>query len=122
MAGERVSIIVVDDDQDTRETFGDWLRQEGYSVRLAATANQALELAEADPPVCMLLDLGLPDFDGAVLADMLRRRYGDDLVLIAVTGRGWDEAKESAKAVGIDPVLAKPVASDELRRLLPPVR
>jgi DNA-binding response OmpR family regulator len=122
MAQERVNIIIVNDDQDTRELLGDWLTFEGYSVRLAATAGQALALAEDDPPVCMLLDLGLPDFDGSVLADMLRRRYGQDLVLIAITGRDSDEAKALADKVGIDLVLTKPVGTEDLQRLLPPLR
>jgi len=119
---ERIHIIVVDDDQDTRESLGDWLTSEGYSVDLAATAGQALALAEADPPVCMLLDLGLPDLDGSVLAALLRRRYGQDLVLLAVTGRDPDEAKPLADKVGIELVLLKPVRDEDLRKVLPPVR
>jgi DNA-binding response OmpR family regulator len=121
MRREHVPVIVVDDNQDVREILGDWLSLDGYAVRLAATAREALALAEAEVPVCVLLDLGLPDIDGAELAKVLRHRHGPDLVLIAVTGRSEEEAQAAAENVGIDLVLTKPIGIEALRRLLPPL-
>lgn len=117
---EDIRIVLVDDDIDACETLSEVLKYDGYSVRFATTAHDAMAAVEEYQPVCALVDLGLPDLDGCELSRRLRDRYGPDLVLIAVTGRSTDKEHDMAMASGIDHVLCKPLSLDRLRSFFPP--
>lgn len=117
---EDIRIVLVDDDRDACESLSQVLQFDGYSVRFATTAEDALTAVEEYQPICALLDLGLPDLDGCELSRQLRQRYGPDLVLIAVTGRSGQKAYDMAMAAGIDHVLSKPLSLDRLRSFFPP--
>lgn len=117
---EDVRIVLVDDDRDACESLSEVLQFDGYSVRFATTAQDALAAVEEYQPVCALVDLGLPDLDGCELSRQLRARYGPDLVLIALTGRSGAQAHDMAMAAGIDHVLSKPLSLERLRSFFPP--
>ena len=117
---EDIRIVLVDDDRDACETLSEVLKIDGYSVRFATTAQDALTAVEEYQPICALVDLGLPDLDGCELSRRLRERYGADLVLIAVTGRTGQKAHDMAMAAGIDHVLSKPLSLERLRSFFPP--
>jgi DNA-binding response OmpR family regulator len=118
---EDFRVVLVDDDVDTCETLSELLKFDGYSVRVATTAQDAIQAVNEYQPVCALLDLGLPDFDGCELSKRLREAHGSDLVLIAVTGRSGDEEHNQALAAGVDHVLCKPLTVENLRRFFPPL-
>jgi DNA-binding response OmpR family regulator len=118
---EDFRVVLVDDDADTCETLSELLKFDGYSVRVATTAQDAIEAVNEYQPVCALLDLGLPDFDGCELSKRLRAAHGSDLVLIAVTGRSGDDEHNQALAAGVDHVLCKPLTVENLRRFFPPL-
>lgn len=120
MSKEDVRVVLVDDDLDTCRVLGELLTFDGYSVRFATTAEDAIAAVDEYQPVCALVDLGLPDLDGCELSRRLRERYGPDLVLIAVTGREGRQAQDEALASGIDHVLSKPLSLERLRRFFPP--
>ncbi|MFG6459487.1 response regulator [Roseateles sp. BYS96W] len=120
MSSEDIRVVLVDDDIDTCETLSSLLQFDGYSVRVARTAQDAITAVDEYQPVCALVDLGLPDLDGCELSKRLRSRYGPDLVLIAVTGRSGDDEHNLAMACGIDHVLCKPLTAENLRRFFPP--
>ena len=117
---EDIRIVLVDDDRDACETLSEVLQYDGYSVRFAMTAQEAMQAVEEYQPICALLDLGLPDLDGCELSRRLRERYGADLVLIAVTGRRGQQEHDEAMAAGIDHVLSKPLSLERLRSFFPP--
>lgn len=117
---EDIRIVLVDDDRDACETLSEVLQYDGYSVRFAMTAQEAMQAVEEYQPICALLDLGLPDLDGCELSRRLRARYGADLVLIAVTGRSGQQEHDEAMAAGIDHVLSKPLSLERLRSFFPP--
>lgn len=117
---EDIRIVLVDDDRDACETLSEVLQYDGYSVRFAMTAQEAMQAVEEYQPICALLDLGLPDLDGCELSRRLRERYGADLVLIAVTGRSGQQEHDEAMAAGIDHVLSKPLSLERLRSFFPP--
>ncbi|MFG6466903.1 response regulator [Roseateles sp. BYS87W] len=117
---EDIRIVLVDDDRDACETLSEVLQFDGYSVRFATTAQEAIATVEEYQPICALVDLGLPDLDGCELSRQLRDRYGPDLVLIAVTGRVGQQAHDKAMACGIDHVLSKPLSLERLRSFFPP--
>lgn len=118
---EDFRVVLVDDDVDTCETLSELLKFDGYSVRVATTAQDAIQAVNEYQPVCALLDLGLPDFDGCELSKRLRAAHGSDIVLIAVTGRSGDDEHNQALAAGVDHVLCKPLTLERLRRFFPPL-
>ena len=74
---------------------------------------------ERKMPEVALLDIGLPDVDGFELARRLRaQRSSAEMLLIAVTGYGRANDRESAVAAGFDHYLVKPLSMDKLRSLL----
>ena len=120
MTKEDIRLVLVDDDLDACETLSQLLREDGYSVRFATNAKDAVTAVREYQPVCALVDLGLPDLDGVELSKRLRESYGPDLVLIAVTGRCGAKAHDEAMRAGIDHVLSKPLSMERLRRFFPP--
>jgi CheY-like chemotaxis protein len=77
MAKEEVRVVVVDDDDDASSALALALELDGYSVKTAQDARQALVLVADYQPHCVLMDLGLPDMDGCELARQLREpRHG----------------------------------------------
>lgn len=120
MVREDIRVVLVDDDLDACESLCELLQDDGYSVRFATTAQDAIKAVDEYQPVCALLDLGLPDIDGVELSKHLRARYGADLVLIALTGRTGAQAHDEAMRAGIDHVLSKPLSVERLRRFFPP--
>jgi two-component system sensor histidine kinase/response regulator len=65
-------ILVVDDSPDSLELLRGLLEAQGHKVRLAATGNLALELARAEPPDLILLDIGMPEMNGYEVCQILR--------------------------------------------------
>jgi len=121
MTAEDVRVVVVDDDVDTCDALKILLELDGYNVRTALDAEQAMAAVEAHRPVCVLLDLGLPGIDGIELARRIRATYGGDLVLVALTGWTGDDDRDAAEAAGVDYVMHKPLDVERLRLVLPPV-
>ncbi|MDQ6629317.1 MAG: response regulator [Pseudomonadota bacterium] len=119
MSDDAVRIIVVDDDRDSADMLGELLRMNGYDVAVAYGGAQALQLVEERQPHCVLLDVGMPGMDGAELTERLRERYGDDIVLVAITGRASSDARVAPTFVLVDHYLQKPVDPAQLQRLLP---
>jgi CheY-like chemotaxis protein len=88
-------------------------------VQTAYTGRQALELAETFRPHALLLDIGLPDFNGYELARKIRAApWGRDAVLIAVTGWGQEEDRRLALEAGCNHHLTKPIAPETVESLL----
>lgn len=114
-------MLVVDDDRDASTALKMLLELDGYRVATACDAAQALACIASFNPMCVLLDLGLPDMDGCQLAEQIRAEHGTALVLIAVTGRSGQEEITRAENAGIDFVLVKPISSAELQRMLPKI-
>jgi CheY-like chemotaxis protein len=71
----RKSILVVEDDQDIRESFKDFLEGEGYHVLLASNGKDALELLRSEKiyPGLVLLDLMMPVMDGKTFLQELEK-------------------------------------------------
>jgi CheY-like chemotaxis protein len=113
------SVLVVDDNVDAAQLLAMVLEQAGHRVAVEHHAHQALAHAQADPPDACILDIGLPDMDGNVLARELRAlpRMRDAL-LIAVTGYGRAEDRAASLEAGFDHYLVKPVDVATLAKLL----
>jgi two-component system, cell cycle response regulator DivK len=117
VAGE--PILIVDDNAANLKLARVLLSGEGYDVRTAADAEQALELLESFRPRLILMDLQLPGMDGLELtrrlkADPSRR----DIAVIALTAYAMKGDEQKARAAGCDGYVTKPIDTDELPRLV----
>ncbi len=107
-------ILVVDDEITERVTLGEVLRLEGYRVTLAASGEEALELAEAqDPFDLVLLDLKLPGIDGLQVLETLHRENPETLTIL-ITGYATLETAIEAIREGAYDYLLKPCPVEEI--------
>jgi CheY-like chemotaxis protein len=103
----------------TALTFASILECEHYEVCSVHDGNTALAVVASFDPCVILLDLGLPDTDGYLVATTLRQRFpARAICLIAVTGYGSPEDRAQSLQSGFDHHLVKPVAAGELLRLV----
>ncbi len=114
-----LSILVVDDNTDAARSLAMLLSLSGYVTEVRHDGRSALEAVEALTPDVVLLDLGLPDIDGYEVCRKLRRAEGPTpLTVVAVSGRGDDEARRLSLEAGFDAHLLKPINQTELLRIL----
>lgn len=111
-------VLVVDDNEDGRESLGLFLRLRGHDVRVAADGIEAVEAALEFRPDMILLDLGLPRLDGYEAARRIREQNPDPPLIVALTGWGQDEYRQKSKEVGIDHHLVKPLDFRRLEQIL----
>jgi CheY-like chemotaxis protein len=111
-----ISVLVVDDDADSREMLALVLERSGARVFMAESASEAVIVFQAERPSLLLLDLGLPDEDGFRLLHRLRALvpHGRKIPAIALTGYGSPEDREQTRAAGFQAHLVKPVALSEM--------
>ena len=101
------TLLVVEDDPTIGTPLTTALRGQGYDVLWALTAAEALELAAAEPPVLVLLDLGLPDLDGVELCRLLRTKLPATVVVV-LSARADDLDVVLGLEAGADDYLTKP--------------
>jgi CheY-like chemotaxis protein/two-component sensor histidine kinase len=112
---------------DAADTLAMLLEASGDEVLVEHGSRAALERARAagreGAPLVCLLDIGLPDMDGAELARRLRAQPETaDALLVAVTGYGQDSDRERTRAAGFDHHLVKPLDLEKLHAILDGVR
>ncbi|MGX6606487.1 response regulator [Micromonosporaceae bacterium Da 78-11] len=105
-------VLVVDDDPQILRALRINLRARSYDVDVAADGASALRAAAAHPPDLVVLDLGLPDLDGA---DVIRGLRGwSNVPIIVLSGRAEGSDKVAALDAGADDYITKPFGVDEL--------
>lgn len=115
-------VLVVDDNDDTREMYAHLLRSAGFEVKLAAGGEEALAAADERPGV-IIMDLAMPGLNGWEATRLLKtRERTKDIPIIVLTAHDLDHYREVAVAAGCDEFLSKPCAIEDLvaavRRLL----
>jgi DNA-binding response OmpR family regulator len=116
----RPRVLVVEDSDPIRAAFTILLEESGYEVAAAATGAEALRLAAERRPDLVLLDLGLPDVSGRVVATGLKAAPSTAAVpIVALTGRDDDTERAALLAAGCSAYLIKPVDTQALIRSLP---
>jgi DNA-binding NtrC family response regulator len=119
MSSSEKSILIVDDEEGIRNALGKFFRREGYEAATAATADEAIALAEKSYFAAAVLDVRLGGVDrGAELLSELRAR-DPDLSVVMVTGYGSVESAVRAMKEGASDYILKPVDN---ARLLEAVR
>lgn len=104
------SILVVDDNLDNRELTQILLECEGFEVRLAEDAPQALRMFETYRPKLILMDVQMPGMDGLELTRRLRRDpSSQDVIVVALSAYAMAAEKANALAAGCDGYITKPI-------------
>lgn len=116
-------ILVVDDYQDAREMYAEYLQFSGFRVAEAKTGNEALEKAFELRPDLILMDLSLPGMDGWEATRLLKLdERTRQIPVVALTGHALAGASEGARKAGCDSFVTKPCLPDDLvlevRRML----
>ena len=109
------NILIVDDEKDIRELIGDILKDEGYTVRLAANSDDCMAEINVDAPSLMILDIWLKDsrMDGI---DILKtvKRDNPDIPVVIISGHGNIEIAVAAIKQGAYDFIEKPFNIDQL--------
>ncbi|HUO55879.1 MAG TPA: ATP-binding protein [Candidatus Paceibacterota bacterium] len=113
------TVLIVDDNQAAAKALQTLLRHYGHTVSLAHTGMDALRKAKTGekPPTVFLVDIGLPDISGYEVARRLRAEFGDQLMLIALTGYGQQEDVREAREAGFSHHLTKPVSIVDILKI-----
>jgi two-component system CheB/CheR fusion protein len=112
-------IMVADDVRDSAEGLAVLLRIGGNDVRTATDGEEALQLASEFHPEVAVLDIGMPKLSGYEVARQIRGQpWGEDAVLIALTGWGQQDDIRRALDVGFNYHMVKPVNIPQLQELL----
>jgi CheY-like chemotaxis protein len=109
-----MSVLIVEDDEGVRQSLGDVLRQEGYTVESACDGAQALDLLQREPlPSLIVFDLMMPGMDGV---EFRSRQLADERIagipVIVISAR--PDVAEQARLLNADDFLAKPMSFEEL--------
>lgn len=105
-------VLLVDDDRKLLSLLERGFRFEGFDVRTATRGADGVELAQAERPDLVVLDIGMPDVNGFDICRQLRTRL--DVPVIMLTARDDVEDKVRALDLGADDYVSKPFAFDEL--------
>jgi len=106
------TILVVEDETSIASFVAAYLRNAGYGVQTAATAQAALIQLAGDAPALVILDLNLPDGDGVELCRRIRKT--SDIPILMLTARDEDIDKIIGLEVGADDYMTKPFNPREL--------
>jgi CheY-like chemotaxis protein len=117
MAGE--SILIVDDNSANLKLARVLLQTEGYVVRTAADAKEALEALKSFRPHLILMDIQLPGMDGLELTRRLKANSATrQIIILALTAYAMKGDEQKTVDAGCDGYIAKPIDTRGLLRLL----
>ena len=112
-------ILIVEDDDDSREMLVELIGMLGHRAIGAPNANDALRVARDERPDVVLIDIGLPDVSGVDFAKSLRiSPNGPHMRLVALTGYSDSATRQLAAEAGFDDFVVKPFSTENLASLL----
>ena len=108
-------VLVVDDFQDNREMYAEFLAYQGFRVIQAANGVEALDQAFSNHPDIIIMDLSLPVMDGWEATRRLKAdRRTNGIPVVALTGHAMQGHSKGAMEAGCDSFVAKPCLPDQL--------
>lgn len=118
-------VLLVDDYDDAREMYAEYLEFSGFEVATASNGQEAVEAAQSSPPDVILMDLSLPVVDGWEATRLLKQDSRTrDIPVVALTGHAMAQHSERAKEVGCDGFVTKPCLpkdlTERIREMLTP--
>ena len=114
---EKISILIVDDEESVRDSLNNWFVEDGYSVECAENAKQALLLLEARNFDIILADIKMPGMDGLEMHRRIKALNKDAIVIIMTAFASVDTAVQALKDGAYDYV-TKPFDPDDLSHLI----
>ena len=114
--GAGPTVLIVEDDDETRAALVRDLVARGYEIDQVADGRSAMQRWEARRPDVILLDLGLPDIDGLQVVRRVRADAATPIVILS--GRDLEREKVAALDAGADDYVTKPFGMDELNARL----
>ena len=111
--GQRLRILVVDDESTLTDLLSIALRYEGWEVKGAASGTEAVRLAREFSPDAVVLDVMLPDFDGFEVLRRLRT-YAPKVPVLFLTARDAVEDRVAGLTAGGDDYVTKPFSLEEV--------
>ena len=110
-------MLLVEDFDDAREMYADYLEFSGLRVAGAADAVRGLEMAQELQPAIILMDAALPGLSGwDAIVELKANPRTQHIPVLMLTGHVLGDARERAIAAGADGFIAKPCLPDELTR------
>lgn len=108
-------ILVVDDNRDAADSLALLLRKQGHRLYVAYDGFSALEIARAEEPDAVFLDIGMPGMDGYVTCSHMRDGpWGRTATIWALTGLGQESDRQLAQQAGFDAHFVKPIDPHEM--------
>jgi DNA-binding response OmpR family regulator len=114
MTAERLRILVIEDHLALRMSMAAMLESHGHRADFAADGRTGLQLALAEPPDVVILDLTLPGMDGLHVCESLRAQADRHIPVLMLTARDTLDDKLKGFDAGADDYLVKPFAAEEL--------
>ncbi len=113
-------ILLVEDNEMNRDMLSRRLERKGYAITIAVDGQQAVDMAAADPPALILMDMSLPVLDGWQATRRLRADERTKTIpIIALTAHAMHGDEQKAKDAGCDDYDTKPI---DLPRLLEKIK
>jgi len=114
-----LTILVVDDFDDTRLLLRTWLQRKGFRVVEAEDGNRAIAAAESIHPDLIIMDVEMPELDGLAATRKIRALANLGAVpILAVSAYGADQYRERALEAGCNEYVSTPFEPEELERLI----
>ena len=116
--GVSLRVLIVDDYRDNVESLAMLLRIAGHETETALSGKEALRLASVHRPDIVFCDLSMPDMNGYEVARQMRERFQGNVMLVAVTALGSEDARGKSREAGFDRHLIKPTDPEQIVELL----
>jgi two-component system, cell cycle response regulator DivK len=111
------TILIVEDDKDSRSMYADVLERHGYRVLQAATGADGIRMAREVTPDLVLMNLMLPLVNGSDATEVLKNAEAtSNIPIVIITGHGSPAIQDMAWEAGCDDYLLKPVSPKRLLR------
>ena len=110
----KTNILIIDDEQDIRESLGDILEDEGHQIYLAENAEVARLIKDKEDIELILLDIWMPDCDGITLLKEWAKNNRINCPVIMMSGHGTIDTAIEALKIGAYDFLEKPISLQKL--------
>jgi signal transduction histidine kinase len=113
-----LSVVIVEDNEDSAALMETWLQLNGHEVRVARTGPEGVAAVLEVRPDVVVCDIGLPGMDGVEVCRRVTSGMPAPPVMVALTGWGMERDRSRTVEAGFHHHLVKPVELDQLRAIL----
>lgn len=115
---QQFKILIVDDDVNIAETFGEILKDRGHIVTVVNESVSCINKCQNYNYDIIFMDFHLDDIDGAEITDLLKSVCSNFSIIFAISGDDSNTAIKKFKEVGMDGALIKPLDIDVINKLM----